>query len=367
MTESKRILLAVSGMSSQILTETLYVLVTQPEPFIPDQIYLISTIEGADRAKLDLLHSETGKFHKLCEDYSLPPISFSTDDILVITDKDGEEMADIRSHSDNESAADFITQRIRKITAEPNTILHASMAGGRKTMGYYLGYALSLYGRKQDSLSHVLVPEGYDGHRDFFYPSPKSHVIYARDNKPLDTHNVKVELANIPFIRLRDNFSETLLKKDVGFSDIVSQASRLTDAPMLTIDLHSKTLHAHNIKIELKPTLFAFYTMFVKSALDGESITVPHELEPNQDYAHRFLDIYKSQLGEMRDTDKTEFALKNGMDANFFTEKISRIKNGFEVELGKTLAAHYKITRTGKRGSGTYMINLPSEQIDLKE
>jgi CRISPR-associated protein (TIGR02584 family) len=34
-----------------------------------------------------------------------------------------------------------------------------SIAGGRKTMGFYAGYALSLYGRAQDRMSHVLVEE----------------------------------------------------------------------------------------------------------------------------------------------------------------------------------------------------------------
>lgn len=54
----KRILLAVSGMSPQILTETLYAIaVAEKEtPFIPTDIHLISTSEGANRAKLELLH-----------------------------------------------------------------------------------------------------------------------------------------------------------------------------------------------------------------------------------------------------------------------------------------------------------------------
>jgi CRISPR-associated protein (TIGR02584 family) len=30
------------------------------------------------------------------------------------------------------------------------------MPGERKTMGFYVGYALSLFGRAQDRLSHVI-------------------------------------------------------------------------------------------------------------------------------------------------------------------------------------------------------------------
>ena len=43
-------------------------------------------------------------------------------------------------------------------------------------MGYYLGYALSLFGRSQDRLSHVLVSDGYEGHPEFYYPSKNSKV-----------------------------------------------------------------------------------------------------------------------------------------------------------------------------------------------
>ncbi len=66
----RRILLAVSGMSPQIVTETLYSLVThQTHAFIPTEIHLITTLAGAKEAKLQLLHAKTGKFHALCQDY----------------------------------------------------------------------------------------------------------------------------------------------------------------------------------------------------------------------------------------------------------------------------------------------------------
>ena len=50
--------------------------------------------------------------------------------------------------------------------------LHVSIAGGRKTMGFYVGYALSLFARDQDRLSHVLVPPSLESRQDFFYPPP---------------------------------------------------------------------------------------------------------------------------------------------------------------------------------------------------
>ena len=178
---SKKILLAVSGMSPQIVTETVYALAHQQPPFIPDEIHLISTTSGAKKANLELLHPKTGKFHQLCRDYNLPAIQFNADSIVVITDKDSNPLDDIKTPTQNEAAADFITNVVSRLTRDNDAAVHVSIAGGRKTMGYYLGYALSLYGRAQDRLSHVLVTERYESLRDFFYPTSNSEVIYDRE------------------------------------------------------------------------------------------------------------------------------------------------------------------------------------------
>ena len=66
-------------------------------------------------------------------------------------------MDDARSREDQEALGDFIIAKVAELTSDPKTCIHASIAGGRKTMTFYLGYAMSLFGRIQDELSHVLV------------------------------------------------------------------------------------------------------------------------------------------------------------------------------------------------------------------
>jgi CRISPR-associated protein (TIGR02584 family) len=73
-----RRLLCVSGLSPQIVTETLYALTVLSEPhFVPTEVHLLTTAEGADRARLTLLSEEPGWFHRLCKDYGLPEIRFT--------------------------------------------------------------------------------------------------------------------------------------------------------------------------------------------------------------------------------------------------------------------------------------------------
>ena len=67
----RRVLLAVCGLSPQIVTETLYALAADAHaPFIPTEVHLITTQEGARRADLSLLSADLGWFHRLCSDYN---------------------------------------------------------------------------------------------------------------------------------------------------------------------------------------------------------------------------------------------------------------------------------------------------------
>ena len=92
----RRILLAVTGLSPQIVTETLYALAVQQKPaFIPSEVHLITTREGADRARLSLLSDSPGGFHRLCKDYRLPEIAFPETNIHVLIDAKGQPLEDI--------------------------------------------------------------------------------------------------------------------------------------------------------------------------------------------------------------------------------------------------------------------------------
>ena len=180
--DKHKILLAVTGLSPQIVTETLYALaVGQDTPWVPDEIHLITSCEGAERARLSLLDPVAGQFHALCRDYpSLATASFPPGNIHLIRDGAGQPLSDIRTPEDNALAADTIHAVVRSLTEDPDTELHVSIAGGRKTMGFFLGYALSLFGRPQDRLSHVLVSEPFENSWAFFYPTPYENIKIGR-------------------------------------------------------------------------------------------------------------------------------------------------------------------------------------------
>lgn len=364
-TYPRRILLAVTGLSPQVVTETLYALAIKRTPsFIPTELVLITTRTGAEHARLNLLSEDPGWFYRLRKDYGLPKIAFDLDHIRIIPNAQGEHADDIRTPQDNERAADFIADVVRRLTSDPDCALHVSIAGGRKTMGYYLGYALSLYGRPQDRLSHVLVSPPFEGHPQFFYPTPKQRIIYTLDKQqmPLDCSQAEVMLAEIPFVSLRHGLPHALLEGEASFSQTVAAAKKAYALPQLVIDLAKQEVCAADKVFHLPPAELAFYSMFARRALAGEGpLPAPKKGLPDLEWAERFLAEYRQIRGEMADTEATERALQNGMDGEYFSQHKAKLGRILRRELGQA-AQPYLISNGGQR-PGRYALGLSKEAI----
>ena len=275
----KHTLLATTGASPQVVTEALHAIHHENLQW-PDDIYLITTSFGKKAAVKGLL--EEGHLQRLCIELNRPMPAFSGNHVLVTPGADGTEVEDARSLPDHEALANFIMTEVRNRTASPDTSLHASLAGGRKTMTFYIGYAMSLFGRAQDTLSHVLVSEGYENIPDFWFPTQsEAHRYVDNRGRKLDASTAEVTLAPIPFIRHRRNLPQVLLQSDstVQFADLV-QLINLGENRQdirVSVDLPAQTLRVHNenntlnVEITLGLLELAFYTFMARATLKGET------------------------------------------------------------------------------------------------
>ena len=365
----RRILLCVAGLSPQIVTETLYALTVIGEPrFVPTEIHLLTTAEGAERARLTLLSEEPGWFHRLRRDYGLPDIRFTLDAIHILRAADGRPLNDIREVADNEVIADAITNQVRELTADPDSAVHASIAGGRKTMGFYLGYALSLFGRPQDRLSHVLVSSPYESNPNFFYPAPVARVIFATgpDQRPLDASAATVMLADIPFVRLRDGLQETLLREGASFSEVVRQAQRNLAAPSLTLDAASCRARCGETVLRLTPISFAWLAWFARRTLAGLPPLHWKRIGPAELAA--FLAEHKAALNDpLADDEHPLIAARRqeGITKEFFEERTSKLKRELSRTLGEPTAARYAPQRQGSQRLAGLALGLEPHRIQF--
>lgn len=359
----RRILLAVTGLSPQVVTETLYALATcGSDPFIPTEVRLLTTAQGAERARLSLLHPDSGWFQRLCADYGLRGMRFTAADIAVLRDEAGRLLEDIRTPADNRRAGDRLTAVVRELTADPDSALHVSIAGGRKTMGFYAGYALSLFGRPQDRLSHVLVSPAFESHPDFYYPTPYSRVIHTfpPDSRPLDTRDAEVSLAEIPFVRLREGLPARLLGGEEDFSETVAAAQRALEPPALMVDIAHRRITAGGETVELKPAELAFYAWMARRRKAARDPV--HWRDP--DIAKGYLAEYGAIVGpHSGDYERAEQALKNQILKDWFEQRKSRTNTALKKALGGQLARPYLITGTGKRPETRFGLTLPVESI----
>lgn len=363
----RRILLAVTGLSPQIVTETLYALTVQQTPvFIPTEVHLISTLEGANRARLSLLSESPGGFHSLRKDYDLPEIAFPECNIHVLADADGHPLADIRTPEDNRMAADLITSWVRELTADPDSALHVSIAGGRKTMGFFLGYALTLFGRPQDRLSHVLVSAPFETSYQFFYPTPYPKVIEVGDKQLADTAKAQITLAEIPFVSLRNGLPDNLLTGRSSYSEAVTAVQRSLSPAVLVIDLRRRCVTASGVLFHLAPAQLALLAVFARRLLNNqEAISAPTKEVPDKEWARRYLGELRKIAGQLGDKDSSELALREGMDGCYFSTALTRLHKALKKHLGAT-ATHYRIN-DGNRRPRRYSLDLPVSAVSLLE
>lgn len=362
----RRILLAVAARSPQIVTETLYALSQQQTPAcVPTEIHIITTQRGAAfvRRLTDRGDGENGgHIRQLCDDYALPLPAFNEEHIHLIEGADGQALDDIRSHDDNTHAADFITRIVQQLTADAASSLIVSLSGGRRTMTFYVGYALSLFGRRQDRLTHVLVEDEYFFQEAFYYPPPRETPVVRQDGSGFDASQVEVTLADIPFVRLRDGLPRRLLEGRTSFSGVVAAAQAELAPPEVELKTTPVSLWCSGQLVAMKPVELAFYAWFLQRRSAGK----PPLRWSDNGIGREFLAVYGRLWGmDSGGYERVAQALSAGMTKDYFDSRKSRSNGALKNTLGRQLAQHYLIDASGKRPQTRFGLSLPATAIKL--
>lgn len=286
------VLIAVSGTSPAILTETIWALANETPAIVSDEVIVITTKKGeGDIKEMLQKKQETWKNKSVWETlrkdvFSLAGLPQNNKklqlDVRVIhlpNAKSGVRIPadDVRTREDNKEAADFIVRIVDECTTNDRHVI-ASIAGGRKTMGALLYAAMSLRAKESDRITHVLINEHFDSCRGFFYPQQPVQDLEARPpgKAPikLKAAGAKVDLADIPFVPLRNKFEE-LSQPRLTFSGLVdaySKAERteLTRPPFVSLDEENGILTVEGHPFPLKGRELLVAAFLYERARQGE-------------------------------------------------------------------------------------------------
>lgn len=289
----REIVVFVIGSTPQIITETIYALSQEDPPVQPDEVYVITTSHGRKKIENGLL--KDGLIGDLFQEYDLRPVELTNSSFILISDDRGKEIDDIRSEQDNRHTGDAIASLIRKLAEDPLNRLHCCLAGGRKTMSFYLGAALQLFGRPWDKLYHVLVTSEFESRPEFFYKPKESRIIEQKmpdgSVKRLNTDDAEIILAELPFIRLR----EKLDLRGKGFEELVAEGQADLDTaivhPDLVVNITERTVCIGGHTIEMVPVHLMLYLALLREKVESCK-------RPSQPYCFDCTDCFRA-LGEM--------------------------------------------------------------------
>jgi CRISPR-associated protein Csx14 len=367
-------LLAVCGLSPQVITETVFALAKQHR--LPSRIRILTTRSGRQVCVSELFDGGCGAWYRMLEDLQISAgnIDFSPDAVQLVKTTDGRPIDDIDDEADNEAFVNACLRLAWHYSREAKGSVYYSIAGGRKTMGAALAFAAQAYGRSQDRIFHVLVSSEFESNRDFYYPPKEPQEIELRDAKgdPVrkSTRYARIELVALPFFSFRDRLGEEILDQPRDPATLISSLVR-EDPEQLVVDLMQRKLVWKGRECDLRPSQLALYALFVEIRKEADCASdcpgcadcwpTAAELLARQ---HRLSSLYRSidprrEPAEMSDSGIFNLTLDN------FQSYLSKIRKKLELGFGAIEAPKLLIYSRGKRPTTGYGLKLNKDQIVL--
>lgn len=371
----KNILLAVVGLSPQVVTETLYALHQNDQTV--DEIQIITTRNGKEKIYAELIGGEKGLFYQYLEEYgsNANTILFNHEYVHVITDEHGNELSDILTAYDNKRLLEKCLDLSFQFTAQKDTSVFFSVAGGRKTMSACLTLAAQLYGRPQDRLYHVLVSPEFENNRDFFYPPVESRKIELHDDQGhpylKETKFAQVSLINIPFVSIRSQLSSDHLKEPKDPGTLLLSLIK-EEEPVLTVNLISRKITFKTIELDMMPSHMAFYAFFasMKKKCDKTEgrcgdctecfIDIPAILDQQEEISK----TYKTLCGNRPLEEMSSTGILSIDPENLRSLK-SKINRQLAGTFGPYAARELEITSAGTRPDTKYGILMDKARMEI--
>jgi CRISPR-associated protein (TIGR02584 family) len=364
------ILFAITGLSPQVITETLFAL--HQQRITVDEIHVITTRIGREYIHAHLLAQGCGQYHRYLQEYGIEPtdILFTHDQIHTLVDENGSELDDISNEDENEILLKKCLELAYQFTKNPDTSVFFSIAGGRKTMSACLMVAAQMYGRPQDRIYHVLVSPEFESNRDFYYPPKKSIALELRDARGQkmikETSYAKLTLVPIPFIPVRHSIEDKRTGRIKTPAQLLRFLIKEKTHPLI-VDLQQSKIIYKKTALEMMPSRLALYAFFVQQKMQCEAVGSSCrncsdcylDFQGISKHQQMINDIYQGLAG--MDTGDGICRLEK----ESFRAYISKIRQDIQHTFGLPAAAQLTVEAVGKKPNTRYGIKIDRKKMRL--
>lgn len=417
----KHVLLAVTGLTPAIITETLWALNQEyqnnkatEQPI--EAIKIIATSKS--EKKIQELYTDNdndkSKLHELHSDWGMPEIAFTRGDVTLFEDNitaledlehqsidqlipdqtlkfianyalESEEVrfqitvaeTDTNTNKFLEDKLSYYAQNCssfkqlkvkgkgvnREVVIELFTYkLHVSVGGGRKAMSFFLGYAMSLLGREFDEMSQVIVDEFAEVPK-FYFPTKQKEMLcykYPNEDTQFDASTIKVLLPRIPFVRLSNSLNIRPSIETLRYSEL--------------IDYVNVSLDTRSVKVVLE--------ININKQDEDEPCSVSSSLQINHKVIESLNEVelaYLMTVFEKENEDFIEFGQSLNLKSRYFSflshyiylftgekKQISSIEEVFSLLEKQSKLITYRDLMIKLMGVKHYGDGLPEDEVKAK-
>jgi hypothetical protein len=236
-------------------------------------------------------------------------------------------------------------------------------------MGVLLATVLQIYGRPDDRLYHVLVSPEFESHPDFFYIPKRPRLLALDKARPLDTREARIELAEIPYIRVRAFLPDDVLTEALPFSELVGLAQKhlraLERLQPIRVDPAAHRLLIGETAVKLSPAQAQLYSAFARVKREQ---CVEAARESCGECSACYRAVYKANWDSVRGQLEA-LAGQRFLSAGiaYFRSLISKSNKAIEKELGsERLAAQYEIKSEHRSGETRYGLAVDKTLIEIE-
>lgn len=258
-------LVVLVGLTPQVVTESLYVLMVREKRKVV-RISVLTSPEGAEAVRNAMLFNHDPPLERFCREYGFnrTHIRFGIEELhQVWPSRDVLETVQAAS-------MDGLIVRMADWCREGEAAITACVAGGRKDMTVLFSQVFSLLARPEDRLVHLLTSPAFENLAEFFYPPPQpTSLAVHRPGRGvvfLNTQEAQVEMIDIPLVRLRSLVDEETRQGLVSLKIAQQRIQREVESldPCLRIIPRQLAVRYHGGETLLPPKEFAVLLFFAR-------------------------------------------------------------------------------------------------------